>query len=76
MRVAEGAKGGPLDVMLRRRTGNGCWATPESGQRIDAGAWQLSEEQVLDLEIQLEEGEHLRWVPPKPSPDLWLWLRG
>lgn len=77
LRVPEGAKGGPLDVMVRPRTARvEAWREPRRGERIQLQAWELSEEQaaLLELAIALDEAEP--WVPPKPSPDLWLWVEG
>ncbi|MFT4262159.1 MAG: hypothetical protein QM572_02145 [Nocardioides sp.] len=73
LRVPEGAKGGPLDVMARERMSDGRWRTPSPGERLQIAAWVLDEEQALELEL---DPVPRSWSPPKPLPDLWLWLRG
>lgn len=69
LRVPEGAKGGPLDVVVRPRVGEPRWREPAPGRRIDVAAWVLDEEQVLELELGATS-----WQPPKQAPDLWLWV--
>ena len=77
LRVPEGAKGGPLDVMVRPRSGRTePWREPRTGERIQLQAWELSEEQAALVELAIELDEAERWTPPKPNPDLWLWVEG
>ena len=71
LRVPEGAKGGPLDVMVRPRVGEPLWRKPQPGRRVDVAAWVLDEEQLLEL-----ESGSTSWRPPKPAPDMWLWVSG
>ena len=71
LQVPEGAKGGPLDVMVRPRVGEPLWSEPQPGRRVDVGAWVLDEEQLLELQEGLTS-----WRPPKPAPDWWLWVSG
>lgn len=77
LRVPEGAKGGPLAVMVRPRVGRlEPWREPARGERIQLQAWQLSGDDAELLELATELGEIERWAPPKPAPDLWLWVEG
>ena len=74
LRVPEGAKGGPMEVVVRRRMSTGPWVTPSPGQRVQVEAWQLDARAVAALTAQVEAGEEPVWVPPQPSPDLCLWV--
>ncbi len=77
LRVPDGAKGGPLDVMVRLRTGRvEPWREPQQGERLQLQAWELGEEEaaLLGLAVELDETEP--WTPPKRNPDLWLWVEG
>lgn len=77
LRVPEGAKGGPLEVVVRPRTGRRePWRVPRPGERIQVQAWQLDEEQTMLLDLAAESGEVEPWTPPKPNPDQWLWVEG
>jgi hypothetical protein len=72
LKVPEGAKGGPLDVMVRPRVGAAAWREPAPGGRIDVAAWVLDADDVDELRA----GGGGRWAAPKPAPDLWLWVAG
>ena len=75
LQVPDGAKGGPLDVVVRPRlAGEPVWREPAPGQRVQVAAWTLSRDvaETLSDEIDLREP----WAPPKPLPDLWLWVEG
>lgn len=76
IRVPEGAEGGPLDVMARPRLGDGRWRTPGPQERVNVAAWTLADDEAAALEQRMEDGVDLAWEPPKPLPDLWLWVRG
>lgn len=77
LRVPEGVKGGPLDVMVRLRTGRlEPWREPRQGERIQLQAWELGEEQAALLGLAIELDELEPWTPPKRNPDLWLWVEG
>lgn len=77
LRVPAGAKGGPLEVMVRLRVGRTePWRAPVQGERIQVEAWHIDTDaaELLDLEVEL--GERSSWAPPKRNPDLWLWVEG
>ena len=77
LRVPDGAKGGPLEVMVRLRIGRiEPWRVPRQGEQIQLQAWEIGrdESELLDLEAEL--GEVSPWTPPTRNPDLWLWVEG
>lgn len=77
LRVPEGAKGGPLEVVVRPRTGRSePWRAPRQGERIQLQAWQLDDEQAELLDLAATVGEVEPWMPPKRNPDMWLWVEG
>ena len=77
LRVPEGAKGGPLDVMVRLRVGAIVpWRKPARGEQLQVQAWQLSRDQAELMDLESELGEAAPWMPPKPHPDQWLWVEG
>ncbi|MBG6239321.1 hypothetical protein IWX78_002300 [Mycetocola sp. CAN_C7] len=77
LRVPAGAKGGPLEVMVRLRVGRiEPWRAPDPGERIEVQAWQIDEDQAELLDLETELGEAGRWTPPQRNPDLWLWVEG
>ncbi|GHD52176.1 hypothetical protein D9V29_13415 [Mycetocola manganoxydans] len=77
LRVPEGAKGGPLDVMVRLRAGRiVAWRKPAPGERIQVQSWHLTASQADLMDLELELGEASPWTPPKPQPDQWLWVEG
>jgi len=76
IRVPAGAKGGPLDVIVRPREGESRWRSLAPKQRVQVGAWQLSESDVEDLQLLIETEAAPSWSPPSPLPNLWLWVEG
>ena len=77
VRVPEGAKGGPFDAVVRARVGEVVpWRSPAAGERIQVQAWVLDADAAALLELSGELGEQGAWSPPKPAPDLWLWVEG
>ncbi len=77
LQVPEGAKGGPLDVVVRPRlAGDPVWREPAPGQRVQVAAWTLSPDDAETLAVAHELDMLEPWAPPKPLPDLWLWVEG
>ena len=77
LRVPEGAKGGPLDVVVRLRVGPIVpWRKPAKGEQIQVQSWHLSKDQADLMDLEIELGEAGPWTPPKPLPDQWLWVEG
>ncbi|MBK8733470.1 MAG: hypothetical protein IPL93_11585 [Actinomycetales bacterium] len=71
LHIPDGAKGGPLDVMVAPRTGDRRWGATTELPRVDVAAWVLTAIEVARLKEQAESGP---WNPPKPNPDLWLYV--
>lgn len=65
-----------LHVMVRRRFGSRAWVAPASGERVDVEAWQLDDRAAAELRAQASVTNKPPWKPPKPLPDLWLWVKG
>lgn len=71
LRIPEGARGGPLDVMVVPRTSDRRWGATTELPRVDVAAWGLTPPATARLEVQ---DESVPWRPPKPNPDLWLYV--
>jgi hypothetical protein len=77
LKVPDGAKGGPFEVMVRLRVGRRePWREPDRGERLEVQAWWIDDDQSELLELENELGEAGPWTPPKPNPDQWLWVEG
>lgn len=77
LRVPAGAKGGPLDVMVRERVSpTRPWRRPARGERMQVQAWVLDADDAAVRALAVELDEPQPWSPPKPAPDLWLWVEG
>jgi hypothetical protein len=63
-----------IDVAVRPRFGEPVWREPAPGERVQVSAWTLGADAVRALGTDPDDVG--RWTPPKPLPDLWLWVEG
>lgn len=63
-----------FDVMVRPRFSDPAWHEPLSGERVEVAAWQLQPDDLDALQAIRDAPGAASWQPPKPLPDLWLWV--
>lgn len=74
LQVPLGAKGGPLDVMVRPRVAPAHWRMPTPGNRVDVASWTLRPDEVARLEASIASHPEPYWEPWKLAPDQWLFV--
>lgn len=74
LHVPDGAKGGPLDVVVGQRGPVGGWRPPSPGHRIEVASWTLGPRDVELLERAVTDDPDLPWHPPRENPDQWLFV--
>jgi len=74
LQVPAGAKGGPLAVAVRPRTGTGIWVDQTHRRRVGVGAWELTPDQAESMARHAGGADAGPWVPPTPGPGMWLYV--